>query len=179
MIIIHAVQKLFNTSKMEGKLYVSEPSDGQWMHSWYARLLASGFQGKALVIYVHDPSQLAVICTGRTIKSTWPEFQTRMRNLLTRWHFQKEFIERELCLANGYVMAKTNSKSMLGYINTLTYHIQAHCQRFTDFNDLPIDYIENTCMTHPYKLNKKLTAAHKYWEYQINPMLKPPMQTWV
>ncbi|HKZ66783.1 MAG TPA: hypothetical protein VJ111_10525 [Chitinophagaceae bacterium] len=55
MLIIHAVQKLLYTSRIKASLYVTQPGDGQLLHSWYARLLPSGFPGKLLVMYVHDP----------------------------------------------------------------------------------------------------------------------------
>lgn|GEM_PF-5729969 len=46
MLIIHSVQKLLNTSRLEGSLYITQPNENQLLHSWYARLLASGFPGK-------------------------------------------------------------------------------------------------------------------------------------
>jgi hypothetical protein len=41
MIIIHGVQKLLNTSRLKPALYISEASENQHLHSWYARLLAT------------------------------------------------------------------------------------------------------------------------------------------
>lgn len=65
MLIIHAVQKLLNTSGLKASLYVTQPGKDQLMHNWYAQLLPSGFAGKLLVMYVHEPSLLTVICRGK------------------------------------------------------------------------------------------------------------------
>jgi hypothetical protein len=61
MIIIHAVQKLLNTSALMPQLYISQPSENQELHAWYAKTVATGYAGKSLVMYVHDPSLLMVI----------------------------------------------------------------------------------------------------------------------
>ena len=45
-IIIHAVQKLLNTSRVKADLFITKPSDSQEMHSWYAKLVPTSFQGK-------------------------------------------------------------------------------------------------------------------------------------
>ena len=82
MIIIHAVQKLLNTGKLKPALFISQPSAGQHLHSWYAKLLSTGFRGKLLVMYVHEPSLLTVLTKGKTINSTLPQFYTRLPQLL-------------------------------------------------------------------------------------------------
>ena len=69
-IIIHAVQKLLNTSRLKAAQYVSEGAKDQLLHRWYARLVSTGFPGKLLVMYVHEPSLLTVVCRGKTIGGT-------------------------------------------------------------------------------------------------------------
>jgi hypothetical protein len=101
MIIIHAVQKLLNTSRLKTSLYVTAPSEGQRMHHWYARLFSSTFPGKLFVMYVHQPSLLLVVCRGKTIAGTWPEFLVRLPALLERHKFKPEFIAKEMKEING------------------------------------------------------------------------------
>ncbi|WP_394370764.1 DUF6933 domain-containing protein [Chitinophaga rhizophila] len=91
-IIIHAVQKLLNTSRLEAVQYISEPDQGQLLHSWYARLIRTGFSGKLLVMYVHEPSLLLVICKGKTIGKTWNEFVRRLPALMQRIGFSEHLI---------------------------------------------------------------------------------------
>jgi hypothetical protein len=40
-------------------------------------------------------------------------------------------------------VSKTNSKSMLGYMNELTLNIEYHCRRFPSYESISLDYIEN------------------------------------
>jgi hypothetical protein len=82
------------------------------LHSWYCTLLATGFTGKLMVMYVHEPSLLTIICRGKTINGTWEEFRRRLPLLLKKYDFQSSFIEFETGLANGYVVSKTNSRSV-------------------------------------------------------------------
>jgi hypothetical protein len=109
MIIIHGVQKLLNTSRLKPALYISEASENQHLHSWYARLLATGIAGKLMVMYVHQPSLMTILCKGRTIQTTWAEFGMRLPLLMSRFHFPKDFIELEMQEMNGYIVSKTNS----------------------------------------------------------------------
>ncbi|RNI40184.1 hypothetical protein EFY79_02495 [Hanamia caeni] len=93
MIILHAVQKPLNTSRLPPVMYISAPSENQHMHSWYAKLLSTGFAGKQLVMYVHDPSLLLVLAPGKSINTTLPSFYQHLPLLLARNKFKKEFIE--------------------------------------------------------------------------------------
>src|SRR6516162_11094175 len=101
MIIIHSVQKLLNTSRLKAFLYISQPDKDQLLHSWYAGLVATGYTGKLLVQYVHEPSLMAVICKGKTISGTWDQFKDRLEGLLRRFEFPQAFIEGEMKLTNG------------------------------------------------------------------------------
>lgn len=127
MIILHAVQKLLKTSRLQPVMYVSEPSENQYLHSWYVKLLSTGFAGKQLVMYVHEPSLLLVLTPGKSINTTLPHFQKRLPRLLERNHFKYEFIEHEMSLVmEGYVTGKTNCRPMPGRMNSITYNIEAN-----------------------------------------------------
>src|SRR5262249_30766980 len=96
MIIIHAVQKLLNTGKLNPALYISQASDKQHLHSWYAKLLPTGFAGKLVVMYSHEPSLLTVLTKGKTVNSTIPQFYERLPRLLKRTGFKAAFTEAEM-----------------------------------------------------------------------------------
>jgi len=55
MLHFQATKKLLNTSRIEAVLYQSEPGAGQQLHNWYVVLCGSGFPGKLLLLYVHNP----------------------------------------------------------------------------------------------------------------------------
>ena len=88
MIIVHAVQKLLNISRLKPVLFLSKPSEQQELHSWYAKLISTSFRGKLFVMYVHEPSLIVVLTKGKTISNTLPEFYNRLEALLKRNHFE-------------------------------------------------------------------------------------------
>jgi len=99
------------------------------MHSWYAKLLSTGFVGKQLVMYVHDSSLLLVLAPGKSINTTLPSFYQHLPLLPERNKFNKEFIEHEMRLVQeGYVIRKTNSRSMPGRMNSISYNIESRCR---------------------------------------------------
>ena len=171
MIIIHGVQKLLNTSRLKPALYISEPSPNQYLHSWYARLLATGAPGKLLVLYVHQPSLMTIICKGKTIQGTWAQFLERLPLLLDRFHFQKEFIENEMKEMNGYVVSRTNSKSILAFMNQMVPTLEHHFYHAGSYDEIPQQWLEDLMMKFPHKHN----GSHEYfsplqfWEETIKP----------
>ena len=168
MIIIHAVKKLLSISRLQPTLYISGPSDQQELHSWYAKLVSSSFKGKMLVMYVHQPSLLVVLAKGKTITGTMDEFCFRLEKLLIRNEFARPFVEREVeMMKEGYVISKTNSKSMLGSMNAITENINYRCSTYSGYDVIDIDYIEDAFMewlvydkTRPYSLRR----TSDYWK---------------
>jgi hypothetical protein len=73
-----------------------------------------------------------------------PEFCSRLEALLRRHRFTEDFIEREMKLVKeGYVVSKTNSKSMLGIMNNITLNIEAGCLRFNNYEAINTAGIED------------------------------------
>jgi hypothetical protein len=167
MIIIHAVQKLMNISRLKPALFISEPADQQELHSWYAKLVSTTFRGKLLVMYVHQPSLVVILTRGKTITGTMPEFCNRLKAFLNRNHFDEAFANREMeMIRQGYVISKTNSKSMIGSMNAITENIEYRCSTFIDFESIDMDDIEDAFMewlvydkTKPYYLRR----TSDYW----------------
>ena len=150
MIIIHAVQKLQNTSRLKAPLYVSEPSPTQVLHRWYARLVNTGFPGKMLVMYMHDPSGLTILVHGKTIQSTQFYFRDRLLRLLLRHGFSPLFIEREMVyLEEGFVVGKTDSRSMLARMNQMSYNIEYQCTKSASYEGIPIEWMEDEITDYP------------------------------
>lgn len=115
------------------------------MHSWYAKLLSTGFAGKQLVMYVHEPSLLLVLAPGKSINTTLPSFHKRLPLLLERNHFKQEFIEHEMPLVQeGYVISKTNSRSMLARMNSITYNIELRCRMLPSYKAIELDELEDS-----------------------------------
>ena len=170
MFIIHSVQKLLNTSRLEASLYITQPNQGQYLHSWYARLLSSGFPGKMMVIYVHEPSLMVVICKGKTIQGTWETFLNRLEQLLSRFQFRTSFIKNELAQAEEYTVSKTNSKSMLSFMNQIVFELEYDCRRFPNFESISRERLEDSMMDRPHQTGKRQTdylTPVEYWRGEI------------
>lgn len=169
-IIIHAVQKLLNTSRLKAVAqYVSEGAKDQLLHGWFARLVSTGFPGKLLVMYVHEPSLLTVVCRGKTIAGTWDEFHSRLPMVLSKVGFNKEQIQSEMSHAESYVVAKTNSRSMLSYMNQMTLVLEWH--DYPSYEEISLDKMEDQLINYLYSTkDKKLdyTRPGEYWRKFLN-----------
>lgn len=151
MIIIHAVQKLLNTSRLKAPLYVSEASPSQVLHHWYARLISTGFPGKLLVMFMHEPSGLTVLVHGKSIQSTHFYFKDRLLKLMQRLGFSQDFIDREMILQEeGFVVGKTDSRSMLGRMNQMNYNIEYQCAKAASYEELPLAWMEDQIADYLY-----------------------------
>jgi len=169
MLIFHSTQKLLNTSRLTASLYISQATAGQMLHSWYCNLLPTGFTGRLMVMYVHEPSLLTIICRGKTINGTWEEFRHRLPLLLKKYNFQSSFIEEETGLANDYVVSKTNSRSMLAYINQMKINLEIHCRSMDSYDNISQALLEESIMRYPYQINTKSNhyrTAIEYWREQ-------------
>lgn len=170
MIIIHAVQKLLNTSRLKTSLYVSKPGVGQQLHSWYARLFSSTFTGKLFVMYVHEPSLLTVICRRKTISGTWPEFLIRLPALLKRYNLPEKFIQSEMKEMHGYVVAKTNSKSMLAYMNQMAFQLEYVCSQTSSYESIQTDKLEDILMDNLYQTRnseRPYITPKEFWQLKM------------
>jgi hypothetical protein len=168
MIIVHAVQKLLNISRLKPALYISEPADKQELHSWYAKLVSTSFIGKLMVMYVHEPSLIVVLTKGKTIAGTIEEFYLRLELLLRRNNFEPSFIEREMqFVKEGYVISKTNSKSILASMNVITQNIEYRCSTFPTCESINLNEMEDSFMewmTYDSSKPDRYRCTSDYWK---------------
>lgn len=166
MIVIHAVKKLLNVSRLEAPLMIPNPDPGQLMFQWYASLISTGFRGKLMIIYVHYPSLLTVICRSRTLQTSWKEFEQRINGLLIRHNFSTELIQTEIGLMKDYVVSKTNNRSMLAHMNQMIMYLEALCKRYHNYSEIQEDFLEDTMMNYLYQsgnMAKPYTTPIDYW----------------
>jgi hypothetical protein len=168
MIIVHAVQKLLNISRLKPALFITEPSASQELHSWYARLISTTFRGKFMVMYTHEPSLVIVIARGKTVAGTLPEFYDRLERLLTRNHFEPGFIEKEMKLVKeGFVISKTNNKSVLASMNVIGQNVEYLCSRAGQYDSIDMDQVEDAFMdwlTRDSTRPSQYRCTSDYWK---------------
>jgi hypothetical protein len=169
VLIIHSVKKLITSSRLTPALYISKADEGQKLHSWYARLLDSGFPGRMMVMYVHEPSLMAIVCKGKTIQGTMQQMPARLEVLLKRFHFPQSFIRHELALTDGYVVSKTNSKSLLSFMNQMVLELEFECSKYQSYEAILLDALEDKMMDRLYQYGRKwhdFRTPLKYWQAQ-------------
>jgi hypothetical protein len=167
VLIIHSVKKLITSSRLTPALYISKADEGQKLHSWYARLLSSSFPGRMMVMYVHEPSLMAVVCKGKTIQGTMHQMPVRLERLLTRFHFPESFVRHELALTDGYVVSKTNSKSLLSFMNQMVFELEFECSRYESYDAIRLEVLEDKMMDRLYQFGRKwhdYRTPLKYWQ---------------
>jgi hypothetical protein len=169
MLHFHATQKLLNTSRIKPVLYVSEPSPGQRLHNWYVVLCGSGFTGKMLLLFIHEPSLLTVVVKGKTIASTIDNFRKQLKQLLYRHDFPKTFIEKEMLYAADYIVGKTGNKSMLAHINQMVLQVTTYNLRYASYDEIDTAVNEDIFMDWMYKSKgqKDYQTPLKYWMKEL------------
>jgi hypothetical protein len=114
---------------------------------------------------------MVVICKGKTIQGSWQTFPNRLEKLLSRFQFPASFIKSELSRADGYTVSKTNSKSMLSFMNQIVFELEYYCHRFPSFDTIELNFLEDRMMDRLHQTGKKhmdyLTPL-KYWQREID-----------
>jgi hypothetical protein len=88
--------------------------------------------------------------------------------LLKRHQFNSEFINNELALIReGYVISKTNNKSVLASMNSITLNTEWRCATFNSYETIPVEDIEDSYMqwlTHDVARPNKFRSTVDYWK---------------
>jgi len=123
-----------------------------------------------MVMYVHEPPLMSVICKGKTIQGTWNDFQTRLKSLLLKYNFPEKFIYDELMLAEGYTVSKTNSRSVLAFMNQMAFELEYLCRLAEGYDAISVDELEDAMMDRLYQFGKRMhdyRTPLKYWQQEI------------
>jgi hypothetical protein len=131
-------------------------------------LISTGFPGKFLVLYVHQPSLIAIVCKGKTIQTTWTAFTERLPRFLRRHNFPDNFITYETTLLNEYVVSTTDSRTMLAHMNNIAPNIEHLCTRAADYKTIDLTFMEDLFMQFPhggaYSTKSLYTDPKTWWE---------------
>jgi hypothetical protein len=71
--------------------------------------------------------------------------------------------------ANDFVVAKTDSRSMLAHMNQMVIQLEFDCSRFSSYEYISQDLLEERMMDHLYQgsnKSKSYTTAIDYWKQQ-------------
>lgn len=146
-------------------LHISQAAPDQRMHNWYVVICGSGFAGKMLLLYVHEPSLLTVVVKGKTIATTIAAFRHQLEQLLHRHNFPSNFIATEMSHGSDYVISKTSNKSMLARINQMVYQVTSYNYRYSSYDEIDTTKYEDIFMgwLHTSKGHKGYHTPLEYW----------------
>jgi hypothetical protein len=148
MIIVRATQKLLNTQRLKPEIIDKSIVNEIALGEWYANTVTSSFKGKSLVMYVHNPSLITIVVVGKTIKKTFLEFTKRLHNLLTRFSFPASFITKQMSAFDSSTITKTDSRKMLGYMNSITDQLISRMYSYENFEEIDLEEEENILMNY-------------------------------
>jgi hypothetical protein len=116
MIVIRATQRLLKNS---GIVPDAEPPETTAaLGDWFA--ISMVLPGRRpVVLYVSSATLLAVLVPGRAIHTTVPGFRDRLGALLSRLGLSGEWADRVIGEAAEHVIARTDSRRMLGIMNDI------------------------------------------------------------
>lgn len=164
MIIVRATQKLLNMQRLKPEILDTTISNQTVFGEWYANTITSSFKGKSLVIYVHQPSLVTIVVPGKTIKKTFTDFAKRFQNLLTRFSFPAAFIEKQMSAFENSIITKTDSRKMLGYMNSITDLLITRMYSYENFEEIDLEEEENILMEYVHGNGKdKYFQPNYYW----------------
>jgi len=110
---------------------------------------------------------MTIVCRGKTIQGTWKEFVQRLGDLLEKFNFPRSFIDFEINLANGYVVSKTESRSVLGYMNQMIPQLEFDCSKFGTYDSISLNVLEERMINFLSQFGVRLSTYRSplnYWK---------------
>ena len=120
---------------------------------WYANLVSLEFAGD-MIVFANERSLLSVaipLSAGLDLKSVPELFRGRVANLLYLLNIPVADIERELAEMDEIRFAKTASRKVLGSLNDICFHYDAHVENRYKGKPLNLSEIELNLADLPSK----------------------------
>jgi hypothetical protein len=128
MIVIRATQRLLKNSGIKP---VEAPETTAALGDWFATSMVLPGH-RPVVLYVSNATLLAVLVPGRAIHTTVPGFRNRLPALLNRLGLSGEWIDHVIGGAAEHVIARTNSRRMLGIMNDIVASMPYYAEETLD-----------------------------------------------
>lgn len=105
-----------------------DPGSSNRLGDWYANVKPLPYRGKSVVIFTNQKTLLTVFVVGYGNRKVLPEFLDRTGRLLHRIGIPQKSVEAELKQMQDICLLPTASRSTLGSMNDIGYHIRAHAE---------------------------------------------------
>jgi hypothetical protein len=119
MVAIRCTQKLL--ARIGAPSPVTEPTTTR-LGDWYARPVSIGHQ--RLILLISEHSRLPVLMPARDVKRLARNFPVALARVLLELDIDCAAIEREVAATREAVIAKTESRSLLGTLNDFMHMLQ-------------------------------------------------------
>lgn len=150
---------------MKGPDSEGEPASGGRLGEWYANVKSLPFRGKSVVIFFNVNTYITIFVTGNGTRKMLPEFVERTGLLLNRLDVPQHLIERELEVIQEIRLLKTESRSILGSMNDIGHHLDAHIyyDRIASADEIDWDRQERILTKNIYgALKKRMSEGVTY-----------------
>ena len=132
---IRATKKLLSIARIKAVKDLGPLSD-KMPGEWYASIVSMGMPGKLAIHFLHYPTLVSVIIPEKSLNKAVKELPDHLLTLLKRQGFSKMFSEYQSDTQPE--IFSTNSRSILAYMNDMSYNIEYHFSR-----QMPIFKIED------------------------------------
>jgi hypothetical protein len=147
--IIRATSKVLNLSKLKPEINTNELIDilpGEW----YANIFSLGKPGKLGIYFVHQPTKITIMLPERSLKKAIEKLPMRVAGYLRR-HGQIDLFPHFKLDTSTVEIFTSNSKSVLGHMNTIKWDIEYHCYQAERIEDIDFDWLENIFYDHLFQ----------------------------
>jgi len=150
MFYLRVTQKVLNVSKGKAE---AEPETIDPLKEWFANICSTSFKGKSVILFVHAQSKLAIIVKGKSILQCIDIFLERLELLLIRKGIDME--KRSKIIPDGFPMIlKTNSKSVLGYMNEYKHTLDCWFYEYARYEDIDQNKMEDNLSDYVISVEK-------------------------
>jgi len=123
---IRATKKLLNIARIKETKDLSPLMD-KMPGEWYSTIVSMGMPGKLAIHFLHVPTLVSVIIPEKSLNKAIKELPNHLASLLKRQGFSKMLPEYQI--SSIPEIFSTNSRSMLAYMNDMSYTIEHHLSR--------------------------------------------------
>jgi hypothetical protein len=159
---IRATAKVLNISKIK-PIADDSPTIQSMPGEWYAGVISLLQPGKLAIHFLHTPTYISIIIPGKSLHKAIPLLPERIEKFLKRTGFQSLIPQYQI--GTTPETFKTNSKSMLGYMNQMKLEIECLLTYRYPPGEIDFDDLENNYMR--YLFRGKLVGSRFTSPYQI------------
>lgn len=171
MIVIRATQRLLKNSGI--KPAAEAPETTAALGDWFATSMVLPGR-RPVVLYVSSGTLLAVLVPGRVIHTTIPGFRNRLPALLDQLGLPGEWIDRVMGEAAEHVIARTNSRRMLGIMNDIVASMPFYAEETLDELELRLADTPYSAPERPGYIFPRTALANLAGQPHLARSFRPP-----